>query len=379
MGRSQGWEQTESSRLVGTDKIVTVDVGQSLYDIARAQGYALEHLAEANGLPINLGPVQQESVVIPSRRILPHDAPPRGIVVNIPERGFYVFSTGQPVQFFPIAVGEPGRFETPTGNYSIREKVVDPEWVAPEWAGLGEENVIPAGPDNPLGDRWIGLSASGLGMHSTNNPSSIGSATSHGCMRMYPEVARRVFELVQTGWPVTIEYQTSRVTMEKDGIYLSCFDDPYSRGHQERQLEENFRRLDLLGFAGLLDLKKLRAENRGIATKVVDLEAKVAVGPQAFPAARVGQKVYLEAATLTQLGVEQKFQLSERSVILRRGTGEVVVPLYLEGPDESPDSKRAGSAFLSRGTAWYPAKETLQPLSASYRWDGASKTLRIEL
>ena len=371
---AQSWAPAEQSRLVGEDMSVSVSGGQSLYDLARARGYALEHLAEANGMPVSLAAVQRDKVLVPSRRILPMDAPANGIVVNLPERGFYVFREDEQPGFFPIAIGEPGRFQTPTGNYSIVEKVVDPQWIAPEWAGLGEDNVIPAGPDNPLGDRWIGLTSSGLGMHSTNNPSSIGSATSHGCMRMYPEIARAVFERVKVGWPVRIEYETSRVTLEKDGIYAVCFPDPYSAVDRETQLKEKFQELDLDGFYSLIDADGLLKKKSGVCMRVVDLEPRARVGSESSPAARVGGKVYLDGSALEKLGVRQDFQLAEKKVklILDQRSAELSLRF---GPTVDLSQ---GEVFLSRGTAWYPAKEVLKALSVGYKWDGASKELVLE-
>ena len=72
---AQSWVPTEGSRLTGEDQSVSVSSGQSLYDLARARGYALEHLAEANGLPVSLAAVERDTVLVPSRRILPREAP----------------------------------------------------------------------------------------------------------------------------------------------------------------------------------------------------------------------------------------------------------------------------------------------------------------
>lgn len=370
---AQSWVPTEISRLTGEDESVSVSSGQSLYDLARARGYALEHLAEANGLPVSLAVVERETVLVPSRRILPREAPANGLVVNLPERGFYVFRSDKETGFFPIAIGEPGRFQTPTGSFSIVEKVVDPQWIAPEWAGLGEDNVIPAGPDNPLGDRWIGLTSSGLGMHSTNNPSSIGSATSHGCMRMYPEIARMVFDRVEVGWPVRIEYETSRVSLEKDGIYAVCFPDPYGMVDRKAQLQDKFQELDLDGFYSLIDVEPLLARKSGVCTKLVDLEVRATVDGKSYPAARVGGKVYLEGSALEKLGVRQDFKLADKVVRLSLGEKSVVRTLRFD----SSASPSMGEVFLSRGGAWYPAKEVLQSLSLGYEWNGSSKELAI--
>lgn len=371
------WELEKPSRLSGKDRTVAVQSGKSLYEIARAEGFALEHLAEANGLPVTTSAVNREQLVVPSRRILPQEAPSQGVVVNIPERGFYVFSPNKATRFFPIAVGQPGRFATPTGNYSVLEKVKDPAWVAPEWAGLGDNNVIPAGPDNPLGDRWIGLSSSGLGMHSTNNPGSIGSATSHGCMRMYPEIARTVFDLVEVGWPVKIEYQLSRVALDADGIYVSSFPDPYSQGGRREQLVQGFESLDLSGFAGLINLDDSLRKVDGLAHKVIDFSPRAWVGNDKYPATVVGGKVFITTEALQKLGVSQTFQLAENEVALGYRDREALVPLRLaeNNPKTLPTADKC--AFLSRGSAWYPAKDVLTALGVKYEWKGEEKILRL--
>lgn len=357
---------------MGNDRQVPVSYGESLYDVARRHGYAMEHLAEANGLPVSMGAVGKDSVMLPGRRILP-DSPPRpGVVVNLAERGFYVFPEGNP-RFFPIAIGQPGRFATPTGSFTIVEKVENPDWVAPEWAGLGEDNVVKAGPDNPLGDRWIGLSSSGLGMHATNNPASIGSASSHGCMRMYPEVARVVFDLVKTGWPVRIEYETSRVGLERSGIFVSAFPDVYSHGNRNAHLRQQFEKLDLLGFYSEALCRPVLEATRGVPSKVVDMEAKAWYGDAWFPTARIGSVLFVEQGLLEAAGVIFEYSLAEREVRLSRNGKTLSLPLYV-----CSESDRSGEdAFLSRGSGWFPARKTLAGLNIPMAWEAAENRLRV--
>jgi lipoprotein-anchoring transpeptidase ErfK/SrfK len=86
---------------------------------------------------------------------------------------------------FGIAVGAPG-YETPTGRYSIRNKAVNPAWSAPDepWAGAYRNEVVAGGsPENPLKARWMGI-VGGVGIHGTAAEYSIGTAASHGCIRM---------------------------------------------------------------------------------------------------------------------------------------------------------------------------------------------------
>jgi lipoprotein-anchoring transpeptidase ErfK/SrfK len=104
---------------------------------------------------------------------------------------------------FGVAVGQPA-YPTPTGDFTIIAKVVDPTWVPPDSPWAQGELPIPPGPDNPLGTRWMGLSAPGVGIHGTNDPASIGYSVSHGCIRMAIPDAERLFDMVYVGTRVTI-------------------------------------------------------------------------------------------------------------------------------------------------------------------------------
>jgi lipoprotein-anchoring transpeptidase ErfK/SrfK len=107
------------------------------------------------------------------------------------------------IRSYPIAIGQ-SAYPTPTGNYSVVNKQVNPTWFPPDspWAaGLGP---VPPGPGNPLGTRWIGTSAPGIGMHGTPNPSSIGSMASHGCIRMYISDVENLYPRVEVGTRVFI-------------------------------------------------------------------------------------------------------------------------------------------------------------------------------
>ena len=82
----------------------------------------------------------------------------------------------------------------------------DPTWIPPDspWAkGL---EPIPAGPGNPLGTRWIGTSAPGVGIHGTPSDWSIGTHASHGCIRMHIWQVEQLYEYVKVGMPVIIHW-----------------------------------------------------------------------------------------------------------------------------------------------------------------------------
>jgi lipoprotein-anchoring transpeptidase ErfK/SrfK len=104
---------------------------------------------------------------------------------------------------YPIAVGTVG-FETPTGLYHVQNKAVNPAWSVPEWGGDLAGQVIPGGtPQNPLKARWLGI-YDGAGIHGTDAVYSLGTAASHGCIRMAIPDVIEVYEQVPVNAPVYI-------------------------------------------------------------------------------------------------------------------------------------------------------------------------------
>jgi len=104
---------------------------------------------------------------------------------------------------FPIATGQPA-YPTPTGDFEIVIKERDPWWYPPDSAWAKGESPIPPGAGNPLGTRWMGLSAPNVGIHGTPDAASIGYSASHGCIRMRIPDAEWLFEHVRVGTPVFI-------------------------------------------------------------------------------------------------------------------------------------------------------------------------------
>jgi lipoprotein-anchoring transpeptidase ErfK/SrfK len=115
-----------------------------------------------------------------------------------------VYSHLKLVKSYPIAVGQLG-LETPAGVYHIQDKEVDPSWHVPlsAWAGSLAGQTIPPGPDDPLKARWLGI-FNGAGIHGTEDTSSIGSAASHGCIRMLIPDVIDLYDRVQVGTPIYI-------------------------------------------------------------------------------------------------------------------------------------------------------------------------------
>jgi lipoprotein-anchoring transpeptidase ErfK/SrfK len=107
------------------------------------------------------------------------------------------------VRTFGVATGQ-ATYPTPVGRFELVDKQYNPWWYPPpsDWAeGL---KPVPPGPGNPLGTRWMGLSAWGIGIHGTPDAASIGYSASHGCIRMYVPDAEWLFDHVEIGTPVFI-------------------------------------------------------------------------------------------------------------------------------------------------------------------------------
>lgn len=143
------------------------------------------------------------TVPLPSRRVRANvTTPPDAILVVRSSFRLTVAHNGR-LRAFPVAVGMPA-YPTPYGNFQVTDMQRNPTWYPPDsrWAaGLGP---VPPGSGNPLGTRWIGTSAPGIGMHGTPSPGSIGTRASHGCIRMYIGDAERLFTLTSVGTPVYI-------------------------------------------------------------------------------------------------------------------------------------------------------------------------------
>ena len=127
------------------------------------------------------------------------------IIVNRGAFSLTLYKHLKPARSYPIAVGQIG-LETPAGLYHVQNKAVNPAWNVPDrdWAGDLAGKVIPGGaPDNPLKARWLGI-FDGAGIHGTDAINSIGTAASHGCIRMRIPDVIELYEEVPVGAPVYI-------------------------------------------------------------------------------------------------------------------------------------------------------------------------------
>jgi lipoprotein-anchoring transpeptidase ErfK/SrfK len=124
------------------------------------------------------------------------------VVVNLSDRRVYVYRYGEVIASYPVAVGKKG-WETPTGSFQVMHMEHHPIWKHPI---TGE--IFEPGTDSPLGDRWIGFWSDGrneIGFHGTPDVDLVGTAISHGCLRMRNSDVRMLYSQVSLGTPVVVE------------------------------------------------------------------------------------------------------------------------------------------------------------------------------
>jgi hypothetical protein len=131
---------------------------------------------------------------------------PYVITVDRPNFKLRFFKRLRLAKTYKIAVGRVG-LETPAGLYHVQDKAIDPAWHVPNsaWAGKLAGKVIPSGsPDNPIKARWLGI-FDGAGIHGTSDISSLGTAASHGCIRMAIPDVEELYDHVPVQTPVFIQ------------------------------------------------------------------------------------------------------------------------------------------------------------------------------
>lgn len=215
--------------ITGENIIHTVKPAESLFNIARLYGVSYPAIVRANGIknPDIIFPEQQ--LIIPLKTIVPQILE-RGLLINIPECRMYVFNNRQITGVYPVCIGLV-TWQTPVGEFSVINKVEDPAWYMPPEIAERENvkrEIIPAGYDNPLGDRWIGTSIKHTGIHGTNRPTSIGKTLSHGCVRLYPENIHKVFEEISIGDAGAFLYEPVKIYADEKNILIEVHPDVYS-------------------------------------------------------------------------------------------------------------------------------------------------------
>lgn len=227
--------------IVGEQRTARVTGDETLMELVRREGFGYDIVANSNRQINPWQPGDGTGVMLPGETIVPYGAKP-GIIINLAElRLFHIIETGNArfkIDIYPLGIGRSGR-ETPEGLYHVITKREQPYWRVP--TGLREQDptlpeIVLPGPDNPLGEYWLGLSAPGYGVHGTNRPLGVGRRVSYGCLRMYPEDIAKLYPRIEIGTPVQITYQPIKAAWKDNTLllevhpdYLNKFSNPFQR------------------------------------------------------------------------------------------------------------------------------------------------------
>jgi len=214
--------------LVGAVNSVRSAYDDTFIEIGRRNNVGYEELKIANPDIDPWLPGENTAVVLPTEFILPQ-VKRQGIVVNVAEYRIYYFFSVDGKDFVSTVPASVGRMDwsTPVGLTNIVAKVHKPNWYPPEsirkeHADDGRElpRVVPAGPDNPLGDYALRLALPGYLIHGTNKPAGVGMRVTHGCIRLFPEDIEWLFPRVGTQTPVRIINQPLKFGWRGDELFL---------------------------------------------------------------------------------------------------------------------------------------------------------------
>jgi len=161
------------------------------------------------------------------------------IEIDILSRSLYLFENDKLVKKYPVAVGKPST-QTPVGEYKVINKLVNPYYSKKKIAG--------GSPENPLGSRWIGFKPS-YGIHGNNNPKSIGTFVSEGCIRMYDKDVKELYDKITLGVPVSIKYEPIKIERDmenKEPIIIVYPDVYYKTSNLLKLVDEKLKELSLI-------------------------------------------------------------------------------------------------------------------------------------
>jgi len=267
--------------VIGGLAFMRLEKGDTLPDVARHFSLGISGVSEANPEVDLWVPKAGERIMLPLSFILP-DAPRKGIVINLAAmRLFHYRGDGEFLTVFtyPVGVGTEER-PSPTGQMYVERKAPRPTWHVP--ASIAEDHrkrgdilpaAVPPGPENPLGEYALYLSKAGYLIHGTNKPASIGLRATNGCIRLYPEAAKEIYESTPVKTPVSIVNQPYLVGQHEGVLYMEVHAPPdldpgeFDKAYRKlRNIEkESGQRLDWS------KVKKVLAEARGIPVPLFEL------------------------------------------------------------------------------------------------------------
>ena len=268
--------------VIGRLAVIKLEKGDTLPDIARHFSLGINAISAANpGVDVWV-PEAGERIMLPLSFILP-DTPRKGIVINLATmRLFHYKSDGKSlvVSTYPVGVGTEER-PTPTGQTHVARKTARPTWHVPASIAADHRKKgdilpakIPPGPDNPLGEYALYLGKTSYLIHGTNKPASIGLKATNGCMRLYPENVKMLYQDTPVNTPVAIVNQPYLIG-QRDGVLFMEAHTPLedSGANELEKIYAKLRNIEKKS-AQTFDwgrIKKVQTEARGIPVPILEL------------------------------------------------------------------------------------------------------------
>jgi len=169
-------------------------------------GHKLDQRRAVHGINVALANMRREPLRLTMKALKPKVTRRNFgpvIVIRRNSNQLFLYNGMKSWLYFAVATGQ-SQYPTPLGRFTIIVKWRNPWWYPPSSPWAQGQKPIPPGPDNPLGTRWMGLSAPGVGIHGTPSDTSIGYSVSHGCIRMHIPQAEWLFNHVDIGTTVFI-------------------------------------------------------------------------------------------------------------------------------------------------------------------------------
>ncbi len=240
--------------VLGRNAITEIKPNTTLMELAVQTGVGFQALQNANPDVDPWAPPVGARIPVPKQALFPGQ-PIAGLTINLAELRLYYLpdSTGSGGFFCPLGIGRQG-WETPEGTFQVVIKKEKPIWRVPPAIKAEHPELpdfIPAGPHNPLGNYWLGLSAPGYGLHGTNRPQGVGRRVSHGCIRLYDQDIQALYEKVIPGTKVRIIYHPAKASLQDNWLLLEVH--PDYLGRYPDLFQEALTQIGQLGWDGDID------------------------------------------------------------------------------------------------------------------------------
>lgn len=302
------------------------------------------------------------------------------IIINIPAMTLVLYHNGMGIASFPIAIGT-SVAPSQLGATYIINKVLHPTYYPPDWAKKGLKP-IPPGPDNPVGTMWMGLERKGYGIHGTNNPASIGTAASSGCIRMYNADVERLAAIVPIGTPVNFVYETLLIGVDTitNWPFIQVYKDVYHL--KSPSINTVLAQLRDIGITGIVDQELLAVILKAPTGKPEPIpmvvEVSLNVGNIAVTGYYDGRFVYAPIKEVTMQVSDNVSLEAEQFVDVRTWGGKIYAPItelaralgLLVGSDGHSiiSAQLYGNGTALAGRLWVSSNEILLPLEPLAAW-----------